>query len=661
MNSGALISDVRSLWRPWLALAFFSIASARGEEGGSHLLNLSLEELGSVKVDTVFAASKFSEKVTDAPSSVTIVTRDEIRRFGYRTLGEIVRSVRSFDVTYDREYSYTSARGYNRLSDYGARTLLLVDGHRMNDPLYAAASVGTEALLDVDLIERVEFIRGPGSAIYGSNALLAVINVVTRSGADVDGVETSGSIGTFDAHTARFTLGKKFQNGFEFFLSATTFESEGNARLFYKEYDAPETNRGLAVHRDGDRFWSVFGKMSYGDFTLEGGYVTREKEVPTGSFDAVFNRPNQDTDSRGYLELRYAHETAEGWKYAARAYYDDYDYKNIGPYPNADGIGVTNNDSSRQHWWGAEASVGKEFHFLNGFRFTMGAELYRSMQLRTRNYDEVAPLVFSDGNIEQQVAGIYLDTHTQLTKQLGLAAGTRYDYYDTFGDTLNPRFGLIWKPWERTTLKLLYGQAFRAPDAQENKFGLQPETVRTYEFVAEQYFGGHWRASASLFQNTISDLIDFADESPTLTNFGEARVRGGEIEFEGKWDRGWLVRASYSRQQACESDTGARLINSPEDMAKVQVGIPLHGDKLTANLEGLFVGDRLTLLREKTGPTWLLNATLYSRELLPNLELSASIYNLLDRKDRVPGGVRHLQDALEQDGRTFRLKLTHRF
>ena len=83
---------------------------AVGADPVPRLLNLSLDELSAIKIDTVYAASKFTEKVTDAPSSVTIVMREEIQRFGYRTLGDIIRSVRSFDVTYDRAYSYTGVR-----------------------------------------------------------------------------------------------------------------------------------------------------------------------------------------------------------------------------------------------------------------------------------------------------------------------------------------------------------------------------------------------------------------------------------------------------------------------------------------------------------------------------------------------------------------------
>lgn len=652
------------------ALALAATSCLAAETDPSHILNLSLDELGTIKIDTVFAASKFTQKVTDAPSSVTIVTRDEIQRFGYRTLSDIVRSVRSFDVTYDRDYSYTGVRGFNSLNDYGSRVLLLVDGHRMNDPIYDVTAVGTEGLLDVDLIERVEFIRGPGSALYGSNAFFGVINVITRSGASVNGVEASTSAGSFETYSGRFTLGKKLSNGFEYLLSGTAYTSEGPAHLFYKEYDTPETNHGVASHQDGDRFRSALGKVSYGDFTLQGAYVTREKDVPTGSYGTAFNKRNTTVDSRGYVELRYAHETANAWALTGRAYYDIYDYHELSSFDSDIGL-VPNVDSGRARWWGGEAGASRTF--FNCFRFAMGTEVRQSVELRQHNYDESPFATYLDIASNQLVLGAYADGHWEITKSLSLSAGGRWDHYNTFGSTVNPRAALIWNPREGTTLKLLYGQAFRAPNSYQLDYNasnqranprLQPETIRTYEAVAEQYLGQHWHGTVSLFRNEISGLIDIAELGQGLVifdNVGDAQVNGAEVEVEGKWSNGVLLRASYTRQDAVSGTTGQQLVNSPTDLFKVHASVPLFRDKIFASVELLSAGDRITLLRNRTGGMCLLNATLFSRELLPGLEFSASVYNLLDQKYSFVGGTEHLQDQLEQDGRTFRVKFTYRF
>lgn len=653
------------------ALAVAATACLAAEGDPSRILNLSLDELGTIKIDTVFAASKFTQKVTDAPSSVTIVTREEIQRFGYRTLSDIVRSVRSFDVTYDRDYSYTGVRGFNSLNDYGSRVLLLIDGHRMNDPIYDVTAVGTEGLLDVDLIERVEFIRGPGSAIYGSNAFFGVINVITRSGASVNWAEASASGGSFETYSGRFTLGKKLPNGIEYLLSGTTYASEGQSHLFYPEFNARETNRGIASHQDGDRFWSLLGKVSYGDFTLQGGYVTRDKNVPTGSYGTVFNKPNTTVDTRGYVELRYAHEMASGWALTGRAFYDAYDYHQLSSF--ASDIGdIANVDSGRARWWGAEAGISRTF--FDRVRFALGTEARQSTDLRQRNYDGSPYTSYLDVSSDQLVLGAYADARWEITKSLSLSAGARWDHYDTFGNTVNPRAALVWKPREGTTLKLLYGEAFRAPNSFQLDYAnatnqranpeLQPETIRTYEAVAEQYFAKRWRGSVSLFRNEIFGLIDTVDVGNGFVlfdNAGDAEVNGAEAEIEGKWDNGLLLRASYTRQDASSSVTGQRLVNSPTDFIKAHVSVPLYRDKVFGSLEMIYAGDRVTLTRHKTGDMWLLNATLFSREIARGVEVSASVYNLLDQNYSTVGGTEHLQDQIEQDGRTFRVKFSYRF
>jgi iron complex outermembrane receptor protein len=647
----------------------FSPAIIRAESP-ERLLNLSIAELGSVKIDTVFGASKVTEKLSDAPSSVTLVTREEISRFGYRTLADILRSARSFDVTYDRNYSYAGVRGFTSLGDYGSRTLLLVDGHRMNEPIFDTVSVGTDGFLDVDLIERVELIRGAGSAIYGSNAFFGVINVITRSGASVNGVEGSVSGGSQESYSGRITLGKKLSNGVEYLLSATTYASEGQSRLFYREFNSPATNRGFALNQDGDRYWSMLGKLSYGDFTLQSGYVTRNKDIPTGSFGSVFNLPNSTTDSRGYVELRYAHETAAGWALAGRVHYDLYDYRGGALYDYDTGR-AHNDDSARAHWWGAEATASRTF--FNSFRFSLGTEFRKSTELRQRNYDTSPFVSYLDANGEQLVFGTYADGRWEISKSLSLSAGVRGDYYNTFGSTVNPRASLVWKPREGSTLKLLYGEAFRAPNSYQLDYtgpgqranpSLQPETIRSYEAVAEQSFGTHWHGNVSLFRNEIAGLIDTEEDGRgdfIFANSGDARVNGVEAEIEGKWDNGILVRASYTRQDAVSGLTGERLANSPKNVFKAHVSAPLYRDKLFGSVELLYASDRVTLGNQRTGDAWLLNATLYSQEIAPGLELSASIYNVLDRKFSTPGGVEHLQDSIQQDGRSFRVKVTHRF
>ncbi len=150
------------------------------------LSQLDLEELVKLHVDSVYGASKFLQKVADAPASVTIVTGEQIQKYGYRTLADALRSVGGFYVIYDRNYSYVGVRGFSRPGDYNARILFLLDGHRVNDNIFDGAYVATEFPVDVDLIDRIEIIRGPSSSVYGTGAFSASKTVFVRAGNDLD-------------------------------------------------------------------------------------------------------------------------------------------------------------------------------------------------------------------------------------------------------------------------------------------------------------------------------------------------------------------------------------------------------------------------------------------------------------------------------------------
>ena len=195
-------------------------ALAQGTYTAPNLEDMSLEDLMLVKIDSVQSASGFTQKLTEAPASVTIITSEDIQRYGYRTLADILRNVRGFYVTYDRNYSDLGVRGDGLPGQYNNSITLLIDGHRLNDNIYDGLLLGTDFQLDVDLIDRVEVIRGPNSSLYVASAFLGVINVITKRGSDLKGVSVAASAASYGSYEARLSYGKKFDNGLELLLSA---------------------------------------------------------------------------------------------------------------------------------------------------------------------------------------------------------------------------------------------------------------------------------------------------------------------------------------------------------------------------------------------------------------------------------------------------------
>ncbi len=646
---------------------FWGQDNAYAEDQPSDITELSIEEL--MKIEVVYAASKFEQKVTEAPSSVSITTADEIKKYGYRTLSDILRSVRGFYVSYDRINNYVGVRGFSRPGDYNTRMLLLVDGHRTNDNIYDSAAIDTGFILDVDLIDRIEIIRGPSSSLYGTNAFFGVINVITKRGHNLNGVEVTGEAGSFDTYKSRITYGNKFQNGLEMTFSGSLSDSRGQS-LYYKEFDSPAANNGITKGNDYSQYYNLFTTLSLHDFTLYGGYVSREKGLPTAPWGSDFtDRRNQIIDNRGYVELKYEHVFPNQFKTMAKVFYDNYEYKGSYVYSNA-----LYKDRATGNWWGGEVKLTK--NLFDSHTLIIGGEYQDNFQQDQWYYIEEPYQQFINDKRDSDILALYIQDEYKILKNLLINAGIRYDYYSTFGGTTNPRLALIYKPLEKTTLKLLYGDAFRAPNTYELYYhdgmitqkpgsDLKPETIRTYEIALEQYMGDHLRGGVSGFFYQIDDLITLqiepSDGLLIYKNIDEVESKGVEFELEAKWTADIKGRASYTYQEAKDRATDEILTNSPKHLAKLNVTIPLIKKKLFLGLEEQYTSKRKTVAGDFTNEFFVTNLTLFSQNLLKGLELSASVYNLFDSKYYDPVSNEHSMNAVEQDGISFRFKLTYRF
>jgi outer membrane receptor for ferrienterochelin and colicins len=622
-------------------------------------------------VETVSGASRFEQKVTRAPASVSIVNSTEIKRFGYRTLAEIVQSVPGFYGAYDRNYRYTGARGFSRPGDYNTRILLLVDGHRMNDPLFMSAAVGNEFILDVDLIDRVEIIRGPGSSLYGSNAIFGIINVITRKASRIGGVELSGAAGSYDTYKGRATFGRLFENGLGLVLSATGSTSHGQS-LYFKEFDKAATNSGWADGCDDEKYGNLFLNAAYKGFSLEGGYVSRKKTVPTGAWDTIFNdRRTGTTDRQGYVNLRFDKVLTPKMDLMLRAFYDYYSYD--GDYAIGGPTPALNRDTGMAERWGGEAKYSA--HLFEKHRLTLGLEFDRTPVLKQQNYDENPRAFFLDDSRKTYSWGAYAQDEFTILDNLLLNAGIRYDYYQTFGGQANPRLALIYSPLEKTTLKMIYGGAYRAPNAYELYYSdggetgkanpkLDPETIQTFELVIEQYYKTYRFSVAAFYNkmdNLISQVVDPRDNLLVFKNAGETTVKGVEAELGGRFPFNIDGRLSYTYQASRDSDTGEALTNSPTNMVKLNVFMPLLKEKFGTGLEIQYLGPRKTKNGTDTGGYVVTNLTVLSQGITKDLELSGTLYNLFDKKYGDPASGEHIQNTIPQDGLSFRVKATYRF
>jgi iron complex outermembrane receptor protein len=652
----------------WISITAPILASGQG----TNVLDLSPEELKGVQV---YSASMYLQSDREAPSSVTVITADQIRQFGYRTLADALRSVRGLDITYDRNYSYVGVRGFSRPGGYNDQILLLVNGHRFNDNVYDQADLGTEFPLDVDLIERIEIVRGPSSSLYGTSAFLAVINVITKSAQTGAGLEFSGDAGGFGSYRGRSTMGGTY-HGVDALLSGTVYDSAGAAHLFFSAFDSPATNYGIAQNADRDRSRSFYASLHFRHFTLEAVGGTRVKGIPTASFGQVFNdRRSQTIDSSGHFKLRYSRPIFQDAEFTANVYFDRAIYHGVYVYSPVAGqvTDVLNEDASRGDVLGTNARITKTL--WQKHKATVGMEFRDNLRQDQTNYN-LNPFqpVLDDRRSSQEWAAFVQDEFT-IRKGLILNAGLRHDQYQLFGGTTNPRIALIYSPLRRTTLKLIYGQAFRAPNDYELYYSdhvsiepnpyLRPEKIRTEELIWEQDLGGNFRISASGFGNQFTNLITQEVDPKTgfiiYENSQSAHNRGVEVELGGKVPSGIEGRLSYTLLKTVDPSIGLSLPDSPTQLAKANIIFPLAHRTLTIGFELQYADSRRTLIGTQVGSYAVSNLTLTSREFAKGFRLSGSVYNVFNSLYSDPVGAEIAGSTVRQNGRDFRIQLTHTF
>jgi outer membrane receptor protein involved in Fe transport len=611
------------------------------------------------------SASKYAQDLETTPAAVVVRTGGEIRAQGYRTLAEVLGSMPGIHIQYDRVYAYGGVRGISRPGDFTSRLLVLIDGVRINDPLYEGGPLGREFPLDVGLIDRVEFVAGPGSALYGSSAILGVVNVITRTPSQLPGLNAVGELGTYANRKLSATWGGELAGGRVLLGFATERRPGGD--LYFKEYDTPETNFGIARRADGELAGKVFMKARWTDFTLTGGLSDREKNVPTASYDTLFNAPNPWIDRFAYLNADVSRRLDANQEVQLRLGAERYQFRSLST------SGPADNPTTSREADNADALSGEaRYTWLGwtGHRLTAGFEFQRntrqSIHLATISPE---PQTATDFNVRSNRHAFFASDEWQAAPSLLLNVGARADWRLDGQLTTSPRWAAIWTPSPQWTVKWTQGSAFREPNAYERLYvddtqkgnpQLKVETLRSRELLAL------WRPmealtlEASLYSFRIRDLIELmtdADGVNTFRNRGELESRGVDLTATYVWAHGAQLRVSVSRQHASDRDTGDTLSGAPRTLAKFAWTVPGPVAGASFGLNGKYVSSRLTRSDARLGSYFRANAHVSYAPAGKPWSVAIGVYNLTGERHWDPVGPEVVQDAIQQDGRELRLQL----
>lgn len=649
-----------------------SVRAQDSQQQTTSLGDMDLQDLANVKVDSVYGASKFLQKASDSPAYVTVITADDIRKYGYRTLADVLENVRGFYVINDRNYSYVGVRGFLRPEDYNARILFLVDGHRINDNIFDGAYVGTGFPIDLDLVERIEIIRGPSSSIYGTGAFAAVVNVITRRGRDLAGVDVSGSAGSWNTYKGRFTYGDRLDSGVETLASGSFYNSLGHDRLYFPEFDSPSTSNGIARDADADQSYNIFGDVLYRDFDIHVVQASRTKHVPTASFGTVFNDSRtRTTDERGYVDVQY-HHTFGSWETLGRLSYDWYDYHGIYVYDyTSTGPPYTlNYDAANGTWWDFQADAARAL-FTND-KLTVGTEFRQDLNQQQINYDIQPYVPYLNDHRTSWIGALYFQDEYELRRNFIFVAGLRTDWHKRFATMLSPHAGLLFSPGRNTDVRFNYSWAFRPPNSYENFYAvtnstanplLLPETMESWEADVDRRFAQRYSVSGAAFLNRVDNLIepsiDQSTGNPIYLNIGPVETKGIEAKIGAKWPAGFEAAISDSLQDSHFVRTGIVLTNSPRNLATANFSAPFARKKFLASMDAQYVSRRRTIAQTTLGGYLRANLVLSTRRLTGNFDISAGIYNLFDKHYAESGSINTVETSIPQDGRSFRVQLIY--
>jgi outer membrane receptor for ferrienterochelin and colicins len=522
------------------------------------VMDMSLEDLLNVQITT---ASRLEEKQSDAPGMVSVVTKDELVRFGGTTLKDVLERVPGLigSSVYMTDRSMIAVRG-DQISNSGEHVLLLINGRPVREVQEGGIKSEVIETFPVDIIERIEVVKGPGSVLYGSTAFAGVINVITER-PERTGASITGLVGEAGAHkTAGHVTVRSDDFGF-IAAGQNLVKADWPVDYAAASPSGPLVNR-IDNPNDGT---GGFLETTYKDFSFMASHNQWETSYLIPDYMPFFRAFGLSHWEKTFLNLGYDKKVTDRWRTTANIGYSRSQF-DTSAWPS------TQRDSSETllEWTNFVTLSGKSTLTVGGLAdWVEGTES-----------DPLSGTLWSKGNRFDY--GFYAQVDYQLLKNLKAIGGAQANKIENIHWDIVPRAGLIWYPAARINVKALYGQAFRAPSINETHInhpammgtlGLEPEKVGTLDLVVG-YQGEQGEVQVDYFHSNLTDIIyqDRSGPTPTYANRRDAiTIQGAELEGKYYLNKAILLTGSILYQTS--EDGSGRTDLSPVASFGAKAGV----------------------------------------------------------------------------------------
>lgn len=629
-----------------IPFAFLLSISVSSTAKGLDVFELSLKELMNTPVQV---AAKRDTNITQSPSSISVFTAQQLSSMGITHLVQLLNIIPGFYAMYnpvEGNQSYIITRGHSQ--KYASNILFLVNGQRLNDD-YTGGISYFNRFLPLTFVKRVEVIRGPGSALYGSNAFNGVVNIITQPQSSI-----SAKTSSFDGYGGSLGINQEIQQA-EISLGIQYHTDQGDDididfDRFGLQNSTQDPREQLHIDlqvRHHEFTWQTL----YYDSNREDYYLFRRlrdgtTELNLSQFSTGITWEtslNEQTRIKTSAQYQSAHRDS----LTALAVQDPTDF------PEADFLfGEDIDYESTRVALDVQIRISETQQWDNGFEWLksqipngfirsnynlFGADEYLGEVVTFKNNDQRVVL-----DKIREIKSVYSQLESQWNHDTSTMLGVRYDHYNDSGAKWSPRLAIVHSYSPETTLKLMYSEAYRAPslgDLYDEESGLtigratlNPSTLQSTE-ISYSYIQDHNAINIVLFNNDIHDLIGFRTQNNNtfLDNITDSHSQGLE------WNWTWILSSNLKlKNQATHifnitSDSEGSEITPLEDLTPRHYGISEIHWKINPNINsyiGIHWRDTVDILHDDDYlMTWHAQAQ-YSFQ--HNQSLVFTIHNLFD-------------------------------